>query len=132
MVNECSQGNEHMTTPQSAIQNQKSQIQCVILAAGRGTRRNSARPKVVHAIAGRPMVDYVIDTALSISDLCPIVVIGYGADSVRTAIGDRVEYVFQTEQRGTGHAMLQTRDKIDPSAEIVLVLYGDTPFITPE
>ena len=121
-----------MTTPQPAIQNQKSTIQCVILAAGQGTRMKSDQPKVLHAIAGRPMVDYVIDTALSISDLCPIVVIGYGAESVRKAIGDRVEYVFQTEQHGTGHAMLQTRDKIDPSAEIVLVLYGDTPFITPE
>jgi bifunctional UDP-N-acetylglucosamine pyrophosphorylase/glucosamine-1-phosphate N-acetyltransferase len=109
-----------------------SHVQCVILAAGQGTRMKSERPKVLHSIAGRPMIDYAIDAARSIDALRPIVVIGYGADEVREVVGDRVEFVLQSPQRGTGHAMLQARDQIDRASAIVLVLYGDTPFITPE
>lgn len=105
-------------------------VQCVILAAGQGTRIKSKRPKVLHEIVGRPMVDYAIDAARAIGSLRPIVVIGYGADDVQQAIGDRVEYVLQSSQRGTGHAVLQARDQIDRASDLVLVLYGDTPFIT--
>ncbi len=90
----------------------------------------SARPKVLHTLAGRSMIDYVIDAVSSISSRKPIVVIGFGAEEVQRTIGERVEYVLQTEQKGTGHAVLQARDKIDPQADTVLVIYGDTPFIT--
>ena len=105
-------------------------VQCVILAAGQGTRMKSERPKVLHEIAGRPMVDYAIDVARAIGSLRPIVVIGHGADAMKQAIGDRVEYVLQSPQRGTGHAVLQARVQIDRASDLVLVLYGDTPFIT--
>jgi bifunctional UDP-N-acetylglucosamine pyrophosphorylase/glucosamine-1-phosphate N-acetyltransferase len=111
-------------------QSSMNNVQCVILAAGQGTRMKSERPKMLHEIAGRPMVDYAIDVARAIGSLRPIVVIGYGADDVKQAIGDRVEYVLQSPQRGTGHAVLQARDQIDRSGDLVLVLYGDTPFIT--
>lgn len=119
-----------MNTPTSNPQSLLSNLQCIILAAGQGTRLKSARPKVLHTIAGRPMIDYVIDTIISISRHKPIVVVGFGADEVKRAIGDRVEYVLQTEQKGTGHAVLQASQKIDPQAETALVVYGDTPLIT--
>jgi bifunctional UDP-N-acetylglucosamine pyrophosphorylase / glucosamine-1-phosphate N-acetyltransferase len=108
------------------------QVQCVILAAGQGTRMKSDKPKVLHQIVGKPMVQYAIDSANSIGSLRPIVVIGHGAELVKQAIGDRVETVLQLPQLGTGHALLQARDKIDPASETVLVLYGDTPFIGAE
>ncbi len=107
-------------------------VQCIILAAGQGTRMQSDRPKVLHPIAGRPMIDYALEAASSISSLRPIVVIGYGADEVRPAIGNRVNIALQTPQLGTGHAVLQARDQIDRASDLVVVLYGDTPFITPE
>jgi bifunctional UDP-N-acetylglucosamine pyrophosphorylase/glucosamine-1-phosphate N-acetyltransferase len=105
-------------------------VQCVILAAGQGTRMKSARAKVLHEIAGRPMVQYAIEVARSIGALRPIVVIGHGADEVRRAIGESVSYALQAPQLGTGHAVLCARDQIDPSSDLVVVLYGDTPLIT--
>lgn len=90
----------------------------------------STRPKVLHTLAGRSIIDYVIDAASSISSRKPIVVIGFGAEEVQKTIGDRVQYVRQTEQKGTGHAVVQACAKIDPKSETVLVVYGDTPFIT--
>lgn len=107
-------------------------VQCVILAAGQGTRMKSEQPKVLHQIVGKPMVQYAIDSANSIGSLRPIVVIGHGAEQVKNTIGDRVDTVLQLPQLGTGHAMLQARAKIDPASETVLVLYGDTPFIGAE
>jgi len=108
----------------------KGQVQCVILAAGQGTRMKSEKPKVLHEIVGKPMVYYAIEAANSIGSRRPVVVIGHGAEQVKNTIGDRVEYVLQSPQRGTGHALLQARAQIDPASETVLVLYGDTPFIS--
>jgi bifunctional UDP-N-acetylglucosamine pyrophosphorylase/glucosamine-1-phosphate N-acetyltransferase len=107
-----------------------AKTQCVILAAGQGTRMKSARPKVLHEIAGRPMVNYAIEVANSIGSVRPIVVIGHGADEVKRAIGESVSYALQAPQLGTGHAVLCARDQIDPSSNLVVVLYGDTPLIT--
>ncbi len=107
-------------------------VQCVILAAGQGTRMRSDRPKVLHQIAGKPMVQYAIEAAHSIGSRRPIVVIGHGAEQVQQTIGDHADTVLQVPQLGTGHAMLQARGKIDPAAETVLVLYGDTPFLSAE
>lgn len=109
-----------------------NQVQCIILAAGQGTRMKSEKPKVLHQIAGKPMVQYAIDAAHSIGALRPIVVIGHGAEQVTHTLGDRVDYVWQVPQLGTGHAVLQARDKIAPAEDTVLVLYGDTPFISAE
>ena len=119
-----------MNNEQVTMNNGK--VQCVILAAGQGTRMKSAQPKVLHQIVGKPMVQYAIDSANSIGARRPIVVIGHGAEQVQQAIGERVEYVLQSPQRGTGHALLQARAQIDPTSETVLVLYGDTPFIGAE
>lgn len=105
-------------------------VQCVILAAGQGTRMKSAQPKVLHQIAGKPMVQYALEAAHAIGAVRPIVVIGYGAALVQNTLGDRVAYALQLPQRGTGHAVMQAREKIDPASETVLVLYGDTPFLS--
>lgn len=105
-------------------------LQCVILAAGQGTRMKSEKPKVLHAIAGKPLVQYAIETAEAIGSQRPIVVIGYGAEQVQNSIGDRGDTVLQIPQRGTGHAVQQARAKIDPAIDTVLVLYGDTPFLS--
>ena len=90
----------------------------------------STRPKVLHTIAGRPMIDYVIDTALTISTRKPIVVVGFGAAEVQNTLGDRVEYALQAEQKGTGHAVQQAADKIAQGGEHVVLIYGDGPFLT--
>ena len=107
-------------------------VQCVILAAGQGTRMKSEKPKVLHQIAGKPMVQYAIEAADAIGSRRPIVVIGHGAEQVQNTIGDRVDTVLQMPQHGTGHALLQARSQIDPAAETVLVLYGDTPLLSAE
>ncbi len=107
-------------------------VQCVILAAGQGTRMKSDKPKVLHQIVGKPMVQYAIDAARAIGSRRPIVVIGHGAEQVQNAIGAGVETVLQVPQLGTGHALLQARARLDPDCETVLVLYGDTPFLSAE
>jgi bifunctional UDP-N-acetylglucosamine pyrophosphorylase/glucosamine-1-phosphate N-acetyltransferase len=105
-------------------------VQCVILAAGQGTRMKSQLPKVLHRIAGKPLVQYALEAAHAIGAPRPLVVIGHGAEQVQHTIGDRVDYVLQVPQRGTGHALLQARAQLDPACATVLVLYGDTPFLS--
>jgi bifunctional UDP-N-acetylglucosamine pyrophosphorylase / glucosamine-1-phosphate N-acetyltransferase len=104
----------------------------VVLAAGQGIRMKSDLPKVMHPLAGRPMVRYVMDAARALEPTNLAVVVGYGADLVRQALGEEVRYVTQAEQLGTGHAVQQARDAIAGQAEVVLVLFGDTPLIRPE
>ncbi|HEY1649876.1 MAG TPA: bifunctional UDP-N-acetylglucosamine diphosphorylase/glucosamine-1-phosphate N-acetyltransferase GlmU [Terracidiphilus sp.] len=105
----------------------------VILAAGKGTRLNSKRPKVLHEIGGRPLVAHVIAAASRI--VAPehiYVVIGHEAGRVRAALAPGgVRFVEQAEQRGTGHAIQCARDAISGYAS-VLVLSGDVPLIRPE
>src|SRR5438309_2303059 len=102
----------------------------LILAAGMGKRMHSKLPKVLHPIAGRPMIDYAIRTAVTVTGTTPFVVVGHDADLVRQALGDTIQYVIQPEQLGTGHAVLVARDSL-AQATTVLVLYGDTPFVKP-
>jgi len=107
----------------------------VILAAGQGKRMRSSLPKVLHAIAGRPMLAHVIATARVVSARQPnariVVVVGHGADSVRTAFADMrdVGFVVQEPQRGTGHAVMQALPLLADDAH-TLVLYGDVPLVT--
>jgi bifunctional UDP-N-acetylglucosamine pyrophosphorylase/glucosamine-1-phosphate N-acetyltransferase len=104
----------------------------VILAAGQGTRMRSDLPKVLHALAGRPMVMYAVETARTLTDLPPALVVGHGADAVREVVGEGVVYVEQAEQRGTGHAVLQARSVLEGRADRVLVTYADMPLLTAE
>jgi bifunctional UDP-N-acetylglucosamine pyrophosphorylase/glucosamine-1-phosphate N-acetyltransferase len=89
-------------------------------------------PKVLHPLAGRPMVRYVVDVARSLEPAHLVVVVGHGADLVQHELGDGVSYVTQAEQLGTGHAVQQAAAPAAGRADTVLVLYGDTPLIRPE
>jgi bifunctional UDP-N-acetylglucosamine pyrophosphorylase/glucosamine-1-phosphate N-acetyltransferase len=104
----------------------------LILAAGLGKRMKSKLPKVLHRIAGRPMVDYAIRTATQVTGTKPYVVVGHERELVEQAIGsEAATFVLQAEQLGTGHAVMVARDALR-DADTVLVLYGDTPFVKPE
>jgi bifunctional UDP-N-acetylglucosamine pyrophosphorylase/glucosamine-1-phosphate N-acetyltransferase len=103
-------------------------LDIVILAAGQGTRMRSALPKVLHPVAGKPMLGHVIDTARQLAPRKIHVVIGHGAERVRECLAaDDINFVLQAEQLGTGHAVAQAVPAVD--AERVLVLYGDVPLI---
>jgi bifunctional UDP-N-acetylglucosamine pyrophosphorylase/glucosamine-1-phosphate N-acetyltransferase len=104
----------------------------VILAAGKGTRIKSGLPKVLHPLAGRPMVQFVVDAARALAPERLTVVVGEGADQVRETVGESVTYALQSERLGTGHALQQAREAAAGRADTVLVLYGDTPLIRPE
>jgi bifunctional UDP-N-acetylglucosamine pyrophosphorylase/glucosamine-1-phosphate N-acetyltransferase len=104
-----------------------SPLHVVILAAGQGSRMKSALPKVLHPIAGRPMLHHVIDTAKKLGAEKIHTVIGHGADKVREATDEAsVNWVTQSEQLGTGHAVAQALPDLPHEAR-VLVLYGDVP-----
>ncbi len=99
----------------------------VILAAGVGKRMRSALPKVLHPLAGRPLLSHVIDTARMLHPSRIVVVVGHGAEVVQNAVAaPDVRFALQTEQLGTGHAVRQALPLLDP-AEPTLVLYGDVP-----
>jgi len=104
----------------------------VILAAGQGTRMKSDLPKVLHRLLGRPLIAYAVETAQALTDLKPVVVVGYGADRVREAVGDVALFVEQAEQKGTGHAVLQARALLEGRSDLVLVTYADMPLLSVE
>ncbi len=101
----------------------------VILAAGQGTRMRSSKPKVLHQLAGKPLLQHVIDTASCLNPDELVVVIGHGADQVRETIhGDHLSWALQEQQLGTGHAVQMAMPHL--SADKVLILYGDVPLIS--
>lgn len=102
----------------------------VILAAGMGKRMHSALPKVLHPLAGKPLLAHVIDTARTLEPAALVVVIGHGADQVRTAVGGAdIAFAEQAQQLGTGHAVMQAMPLLDDAVP-TLVLYGDVPLTT--
>ena len=104
-----------------------SPLNVVILAAGKGTRMYSDLPKVLHPLAGKPLLGHVLDTARTLKPARLCVVYGYGGDIVPATIrGDDIAWALQAEQLGTGHAVKQALPHLDP-AGMTLVLYGDVP-----
>jgi bifunctional UDP-N-acetylglucosamine pyrophosphorylase/glucosamine-1-phosphate N-acetyltransferase len=104
----------------------------VVLAAGQGRRMHSALPKVLHRLAGRPLLAHVLAAARALDPDQILVVHGHGGEEVRTALaGEAVQWIEQAEQLGTGHALAQALPKVDKHAR-VLVLNGDVPMIRPE
>lgn len=104
-------------------------LSVVILAAGQGTRMRSSLPKVLHPIAGKPMLQHVIDTCRCLRADNIYVVYGHGGDKVREVIeGSEITWVEQAEQLGTGHAVDQASPHLKDDDE-VLILYGDVPLI---
>ncbi|MBI2953669.1 MAG: bifunctional UDP-N-acetylglucosamine diphosphorylase/glucosamine-1-phosphate N-acetyltransferase GlmU [Chloroflexi bacterium] len=104
----------------------------IILAAGQGTRMKSKKSKVLHQLAGKPMVRYVIDAVKSAGVERVILVIGHEAEQVRQHLGDNVEFASQSPQLGTGHAVIQAMPWVGDEVENVLVMCGDTPLIRAE
>lgn len=109
----------------------KSQLAIIVLAAGMGTRMKSALPKVMHPLAGRPMVSHLMDTVSGLSPDKVVVVVGPGMEQVAKAVAP-AQTVVQSERLGTGHAVMQAREALADFTGDVLVLYGDTPLITRE
>ena len=104
----------------------------VILAAGKGTRMRSSLPKVLQPLAGKALVEHVIDTAAQLDPVEIRLVYGYGAEFMKTALADReLGWYLQAEQLGTGHAVKQALPGILDENR-VLVLYGDVPLIRVE
>lgn len=105
-------------------------LNIVILAAGKGTRMHSSLPKVLHPVAGKPMLGHVLDACKALSNATkPVVVIGHGSEKVQSTFNERgVEWAMQTEQLGTGHAVQQAVPRLDDAA-MVLILMGDVPLI---
>lgn len=105
------------------------ELHVIILAAGQGTRMRSALPKVLHTLAGKPLLHHVLDTAQDLNARDVHVVIGHGAERVQSQCAEHaVQWVVQAQQLGTGHAVAQALPAI-PDQGSVLVLYGDVPLI---
>ena len=108
-------------------------LSLIVLAAGQGTRMNSDLPKVLHPLGGVPLVAHALAAGRSLNPDRVVVVAGHGADLVARAVADLdpdATVVIQPEQRGTAHAVAQARGQV-PDGDAV-VLYGDTPFLTPD
>lgn len=104
----------------------------IVMAAGKGTRMKSERPKAITPLLGQPLASYVL-RALEAAGAAPIiVVVGHGAEEVQRALGERYLYALQAEQLGTGHAVMQAVPYLPPEATHVLIAAGDSPLITPD
>lgn len=103
----------------------------IVLAAGKGTRMKSSMPKVLHRLAGKPLLGHVLDTVATLSPAGINVVIGHGADQVKETIKQSVVYSMQTEQLGTGHAVQQGLAGVEDN-DTVLITYGDVPLTRSE
>lgn len=105
-------------------------LSIIILAAGQGVRMKSSRPKVMHALAGKPMLQHVVDTCLALEPDQIIVVVGHQSERVRSMMHDQgLEFVEQSDQQGTGHAVAQCLPVLNKGNDVI-VLYGDVPLIS--
>lgn len=102
----------------------------ILLAAGKSTRMKTAIPKVLHRLAGKPMIEYALEAVQPLSSLPPVVVVGYQGDDVRKAVGDRAQFALQEPQLGTAHAVLQAQPHLEGKVDAVLITYADMPLIT--
>lgn len=102
----------------------------LVLAAGKGTRMKSSLPKVLHRLAGKPMLVRVLQSLAEAGFPNPTVVVGYGAEQIRDMVGDRYRYVLQDHQRGTGDATRIGVEALDPTLRRVLIVHGDEPMIS--
>jgi len=103
----------------------------IILAAGKSTRMKSEVPKVLHPVCGRPMIEYVLDSAREAGASKIVVIVGHRSDLVRTALQHHadVQFAEQTEQKGTGHAVMMCEPLLRSHEGPVLILAGDTPLL---
>ncbi|WP_400244739.1 bifunctional UDP-N-acetylglucosamine diphosphorylase/glucosamine-1-phosphate N-acetyltransferase GlmU [Niallia sp. JL1B1071] len=104
----------------------------VILAAGQGTRMKSKLYKVLHPVCGKPMVQHVVDQVEKLQVDSIVTVIGHGSEKVKAQLGNSVNYVYQQEQLGTAHAVIQAKNILGDKDGVTLVICGDTPLMTSE
>ena len=105
-------------------------ITAVILAAGQGTRMHSNTPKVLHLLAGQPLIRYSLQAAAGIGTETPVVVIGHGSEQVRQVVGDEARFVLQEPQLGTGHAVRAAESVLAGKTDLVLVISADMPLMS--
>lgn len=101
----------------------------IVLAAGQGKRMKSALYKVLHQVCGKPMVGHVLDVLNAVGAQRTVVIVGHGADKVKTYVGENAEYALQEEQLGTGHAVMQARPLLQNEDGTTVVICGDTPLV---
>lgn len=109
---------------------QHAMLDIVILAAGKGTRMQSSLPKMLHPIAGKPLVEHVIQTAKTLGDYPINIIVGHGAQLIKDALPN-YQYILQEQQLGTGHAVQQALSYLSENS-VTLILYGDVPLIQAE
>jgi bifunctional UDP-N-acetylglucosamine pyrophosphorylase/glucosamine-1-phosphate N-acetyltransferase len=110
-------------------------LEVIILAAGKGTRMKSAKIKLLHRAAGRPIVDYVLDLATALCPTAPVMIVGHQGEDVQQSVGERARYAVQAEQLGTGHAVLQAAPLLEEggiAGKRILILSGDVPLTRPQ
>ncbi len=108
------------------------ELACVILAAGKGRRMKSDIPKVLHLLAGKPLIDYVVETARESGAERVVAVVGHGRELVMERLRGRVEFAVQAEQLGTGHAAQMAEGALGDFPGGALVLSGDVPLLRTE
>src|SRR4051794_7433112 len=111
----------------------KEELTIVILAAGLGTRMKSRKAKVLHEAGGMTLVEHVVESALALtSPERVVVVVGHQAEQVRaTVAGKNVRFAMQSDQKGTGHAVMVSKDAMPDTRGLLMVLYGDCPLLSP-
>lgn len=107
-------------------------LYAVILAAGKGKRMNSTKPKVLHQICGKPIVCHILEQLSALRPEKSIMIVGHQSEQVRAQVGDQVIYKEQEQQLGTAHAVLQAKEELKDLAGITLILNGDHPLFTKE
>jgi len=107
-------------------------ITAILLAAGQGTRMKSSSPKVLHPVAGKPMIWHALEAIKQSTTEKPVVIIGHGADEVKKFIGDSAECILQEPQLGTGHAVMQAEKYLKGKTDLVVVCYADMPLLRGE
>lgn len=107
-------------------------LNAVLLAAGFGKRMQSDLPKVLHPLAGIPMIEHCLRSISSITDQLPVVVVGHGAEQVRQVVGGQARFVLQSQQLGTAHALQMAEHELSGRPGLVLVATGDMPLFTPQ
>jgi bifunctional UDP-N-acetylglucosamine pyrophosphorylase/glucosamine-1-phosphate N-acetyltransferase len=107
-------------------------ITAVLLAAGQGTRMKSSLPKVLHPVAGKPMIWHALQAIQQATTEKPVVVVGHGAEEVTTYLGDLAQTVLQEPQLGTGHAVMQVESLLKGKTDLVVVCYADMPLLRGE
>lgn len=108
----------------------KSPLAVVILAAGKGTRMKSDLHKVLHPIGGRPMIEHLMAAVAELSPQRQVVVAGHGKDQLEKALAGRAQIALQEPQLGTGHAVQQAEAALTGFSGVVLILYADVPFVS--